>query len=111
MNSNTTSNPNKKRDDKKAGTPTGAMPEACANVHDGKLVSISGNKLVMTSHEGKEYSHTVAGDAKVCCDGTSCKTGDLKVGSQIRLTTKPDDNQIATKVESLNKQAAFAAPC
>lgn len=82
--------------------------EACPNTHDGKVVSISGSKLVMSSHEGKHYSHTVADDAKVCCDGKSCRTQDLKVGHKIRLTTKSDDNKVAIKIESLDKQAEFA---
>jgi hypothetical protein len=82
-------------------------PEACGNTYDGKVVSISGNKLVMSNQEGKEFSHTVAADAKVCCDGTACRTEDLKVGAKIRLTTKADDKHVATKIESLDKQAEF----
>ena len=125
MNTNTT-----KPDDKKLATPavatakpeacattaakseacatTSAKTEACGNTHDGKVVSISGNKLVMSGHDGKEHSHTVAADAKVCCDGTACKAQDLKVGSQIRVTTKTDDKHVATKIESLDKQTKFA---
>lgn len=81
---------------------------ACANTHDGKVVSISGSKLVMSGCDGKEHSHTVATDAKVCCDGTACRTEDLKVGSKIRVTTQTDDKNVATKIESLDKQAKFA---
>lgn len=82
--------------------------ESCGHTHDGKVVSISGNTLVMSGSDGKEHSHTVAADAKVCCDGTACKAQDLKVGSQIRVTTKTDDKQVATKIESLDKQTKFA---
>ncbi len=130
MNANTTTKPGTKTDDKKVATPAGAtakpeacartdgMPEACAtatgkseacaNTHDGKVVSISGNKLVMSGHDGKEHSHTVAAGAKVCCDGTTCRTEDLKVGSKIRVTTQTDDKNVATKIESLDKQSKFA---
>ncbi len=87
---------------------TAGKPEACGNTHDGKFVSISGSKLVMSGQDGKEHSHTVAADAKVCCDGAACGTGDLKVGSQIRVTTQTDDKNVATKIESLDKQAKFA---
>ena len=80
----------------------------CANTHDGQLVSIKGNKLVMSNNESKEYTHTVATDAKVCCDGAACKADDLKVGSKIRLTTKTDDKHVAIKIESLNKKTEFA---
>jgi hypothetical protein len=89
-----------------------AKPEAktasCHNTHDGKLVSIIGNKLVMTSHEGQEYAHTVAADAKVCCDGNVCKSEELKAGSKIRLTTASDDHREAVSIESLDKHVEFA---
>lgn len=117
-------NHNKKPEDKKVAAPVAAIKpavhaatacttptgksEACPNTHDGKVVSISGGKLVMSSHEGKHYSHTVADDAKVCCDGKTCRTEDLKVGHKIRVTTRPDDNKVAIKVESLDKQPEFA---
>ena len=81
---------------------------ACANTHDGKVVSISGSTLVMSGCDGQEHSHTVAADAKVCCDGAACQTEDLKVGSKIRVTTQTDDKNVATKIESLDKQAKFA---
>ncbi len=86
---------------------TTAKPEACGNTHEGKVVSISGNTLVMSGCDGKEHSHTVAADAKVCCDGAACRTADLKVGNRIRVTTQADDKNVATKIESLDKQAEF----
>ena len=87
---------------------TAGKPEACGNTHDGQVVSTSGNELVMTGCDGKEHSHTVAADAKVTCDGTACRTEDLKAGAKIRVTTKTDDKNVATKIESLDKQAKFA---
>ncbi len=87
---------------------TAGKPEACGNTHDGKVVSTSSNKLVMTGCDGKEHSHTVAADAKVTCDGTVCRTEDLKAGAKIRVTTKTDEKNTATKIESLDKQAEFA---
>ena len=129
MNATITTKPGAKMDDKKetCGTATDKSevcatttakseacatstrkPEACANTHDGKVVSISGSKLVMSGQDGKEHSHTVAADAKVCCDGTACRTEDLKVGSKIRVTTQTDDKNVATKIESLDKQSKFA---
>ncbi len=147
MNTNPTTNPSSKMDDKKdakpavaatkptaaaAAAPVAAKPDVCATTpkadacattpksdatskpethcktHDGKVVSIKGDKLVMSNPDGKEHSHTVAADAKVCCDGTSCHTADLKVGSRIRVTSSPDDKHTATKIESLDKNAEFA---
>jgi hypothetical protein len=85
--------------------------EPSSNTFEGKVVSITGGKLVMTNKAGKEYPHTLATDAKLTCDGTVCKAEDLKAGSKIRVTTKPDDQNVATCIESLDKNAAFAQCC
>ena len=110
MNTNPKSDHDKKTEDKKGATPAAAstkpMSKSCT--HDGKIVSVAGNKLVSTCEEGKQHSHTVASDAKVTCDGAVCKTEDLKAGAKIRGTTKPEDKHTATKVESLQKHAEFA---
>jgi hypothetical protein len=50
------------------------MTEACARTHDGKMhdgkvVSVVGDKLTTTCSEGKQHCHTIAKDAKVTCDG------------------------------------------
>jgi hypothetical protein len=113
MNTNSTMNAGKKPDDKKAksSAETAAHPEACARTHDGTVVSITGNKLVMSSHDGKECSHTVASDAKVTCDDVECRTEDLKAGARIRLTTKHDDKSKAIKIEALKKHTEFAKAC
>jgi hypothetical protein len=96
--------------DKKIVVPFGAAPksETFGDFHDGTVVSISGDRLVMASPESKEYSFRVATDAYVCCDGTICPAEDLKVGSRIRVTTKADDINVATKIESLVNQVDFA---
>src|SRR5665213_3503972 len=109
MNPNTKANPVKNQDEKKSAMPVAANTKAdvCAHTHDGKIVSITGSKLVMSRHDGQQCSHTVPADAKVTCDGTACRTEDLKTGAKIRITTKHDDKSVATKIESLNKQAAF----
>ena len=77
--------------------------------HDGVLVSISGDKLVMTAgKEGKEHSHTLARDIKLTLDGKACKAADLKAGAKIRVTTRGGDKQLATQIEGLDKNAEFA---
>ena len=113
MNSKTMTDHDKKTDNKMGTMPAGASTkaDACANTHDGKVVSISGSKLVSSCKDGKEHSHTVAKDAKVTCDGTVCRTEDLKAGAKIRLTTKPDDKNMATRIESLQKHTEFAKTC
>jgi hypothetical protein len=82
--------------------------DPASKTFDGKVVSLTGNKLVMTNEEGKKYSKTLAKDAKLTCDGTDCKAEDLQVGRQIRVTTTKDDRNVATCIESLDKQAEFA---
>lgn len=79
-----------------------------SNTFDGRIVSLIGDKLIMSNTEGKEYSKTLADDAKLTCDGTVCKAEDLKAGHKIRVTTKADDRTVATGIESLNKNAEFA---
>jgi len=70
------------------------------NTHTGKVVSVSGNKLTMTGKDGKEHSHTLADNAKVTCDGKECKLSDLKAGFEVRVTTKDDDKNVATRIEA-----------
>ena len=96
--------------DKKTVIPFGAAPksETFGDFHDGTVVSVTGDRLVMATPEGKEYSFRVATDAFVCCDGVICSAEELKVGSKIRVTTKADDINVATKIESLVHQIDFA---
>jgi len=86
----------------------GIKTEACCHTFDGKVVSMTGDKLVVANKEGKECSHTLAKDAKLRRDGTLCKAADLKAGNKIRVTTKTDDRNVATVIESLDKHTEFA---
>jgi len=61
----------------------------------------------MTGKDGKDHTHTIAADAKLTCDGTICKSEDLKPGMKIRVTTKKADKEVATKIEALDKRAEF----
>ncbi len=75
--------------------------ELFANTHDAKFVSITGNKLVMTGIRGKgEKTCTLTADAEVTCDGTVCKSTDLKPGMRIRVTSESDDPDTAIRVEA-----------
>jgi hypothetical protein len=76
--------------------------------HDGKVVSVTGTKLVMSDLDGKnEHTMTVATDAKITCDAKECKLTDLKAGFKIRVFTKPDDKTMVTRVEALDKNKDF----
>ena len=75
------------------------MKETPAKTHDGKVVSVTGDKITTTCSEGKQHCHTVAKDAKVTCDGQASKAADLKAGTHVRLTRHKDDKNVATSVE------------
>jgi len=86
-----------------------AEKEADVSTHDGKVVSTSGDDLIMTGKDGKEHKHTLTADAKITCDGKICKLADLKAGMKVRVTTKKDDIKTATNVEALDKRDAFVS--
>ena len=88
-----------------------AKKQPSSNVFEGKVVSLTGNKLVMRNKEGTAYSHTLAKDAKLTWDGKACKTEDLKAGTEIRVTTKKDDRNVATGIECLTKNKEATNCC
>lgn len=79
-----------------------------ANTHEGKFVSATSTKLVMTGDDGKEHSHTITDDTKVTCDKKGCKASDLKSGTKIRVTTKKSDEKAVTCIEAIVKDDDFA---
>lgn len=79
-----------------------------ANTFDGKVVSMQGSQLVMSSADGKEHTHTVGKEAKLTCDGQTCKAEEVKPGSRVRVTTHATDRNVATCVEALKKNTEFA---
>ncbi|MGD9858171.1 MAG: hypothetical protein AB7U20_24775 [Planctomycetaceae bacterium] len=88
-----------------------AAPGAEEPTHDGQVVSVTSDKLVMTTkggQDGKEHSHTLAATAKVTLDGKTCKLADLKPGTKIRVTTQADDETVATHIEAINRLETFA---
>ena len=81
------------------------MTETCTKTHDGKthdgkVVSVVGDKLTTTCSEGKQHCYTLVKDAKVTCDGKASKAADLKAGTCVRVITHKDDKSVATAVES-----------
>lgn len=76
---------------------------------DGTVVGVSGDKLTMTSKEGKEQSHPLATNVKVTCDGKTCTAADLKAGMRIRVTTDVAAPHAAARIEALDKDVAFVS--
>ena len=65
-----------------------ASVEAAADksTHEGTVVSVTGNKLVMTT-AGKEHSHVIEPDTKITLDRKPAQLEDLKPGMHIKVTT------------------------
>ncbi len=49
----------------------------------------------------------LAPGAQITCDNVVCKLEDLKAGMRIRVTTKKDDMQTATRIEAVDQNAGF----
>jgi hypothetical protein len=77
--------------------------------HDGKLVSVTSDKLVMTGKDGNERSHTLARNVRVTVDGRVCQPADLKSGTKIRVTTRNAEQPLVIRIEGFDKDPAFAA--
>ena len=76
------------------------MIESPAKTHDGKVVSVAGDKLTTTCGDGKQHCHTIAKEAKVTCEGHVSKATDLKAGTCVRVTSQKDDKNVAMAVDS-----------
>jgi uncharacterized OB-fold protein len=77
------------------------MLAARTNTFEGKVVRVAGNKLVTTSPDASEHTHTVAADAKVTALGKAAKTEDLKAGMHVRVTTKASDKDLVTHIDAV----------
>ena len=96
-----------------AGAWATAQEKGQGNTHEGTVVSVKGDKLVMKSkaepgQEAREHTHMLAPGAKITCDGKACKLDDLRAGQKVRVTTKAGDQTVATRVEALDKQRTFS---
>jgi hypothetical protein len=91
-------------------SPKLATREADIATHDGTVVSITGDKLVMTNMEGIEHSHALMADAKLTLDGRACTAADLKPRTRIRVTLQSDAPHAAIRVEAIDKNPKFASP-
>jgi hypothetical protein len=92
-----------------AGMPLMAQDKDKGATHEGTVVSVSANKIVMKGKDdATEHTHTLAADAKITCDDRACKLDELKPGQKVRVTTKKGDKTIATKIEALDKNKEFS---
>jgi hypothetical protein len=91
-----------------AAMPTLALADDKANgeTHEGKIVKIEKDQLVMTDRAGKEHTHKLTRDVKLRLDNKDIQftdISDLKPNMKIRVTTKKGDPKTVLKVEALSK--------
>jgi hypothetical protein len=91
-----------------AGPSASIAAETGATTHDGKVVSATAEKLVMTGKDGNEHVHVLMPDCKVCLDGKAIKSENLKAGMKIRVTIKSDNKDVACRIEALENNATFS---
>lgn len=56
-----------------------------------------------------KYSHDLTSKAKVTLDGKVCKAAELKPDTRIRVTIHEGDKNGVTRIEGLDKSAAFTS--
>jgi hypothetical protein len=74
--------------------------------HEGKIVRIDKDQLVMTDQAGKEHTHRLNKDVKLRLDNkdvTFTDINDFKAGMKVRVTTKKGDPNTLLKIEALTK--------
>ena len=84
-----------------------ASREENETTHDGRFVSLSKEKFVASSPDGQKRTHALGKETIVFCDGRACKLGDLEAGMKIRVTTRASDEDIATRIEALDRHLNF----
>jgi len=92
-----------------AGANALAAADEKSNTHEGKVVSITSDELVMTDNEGQTHAHKVTADAKLTLDGKACKAADLAPGTKIRVTTDERDTSDRPQIEALDENAEFTS--
>ena len=93
---------------KTPANPDDAVRQSEIRTHDGKMVSLAADKLVMTeSSDSKQHSHALTAGVKITCDGKACQRDDLRAGMKVRVTTKQDDQQTVTRIDALDQQNEF----
>jgi hypothetical protein len=76
------------------------------DTHDGKIVRINKDQLVMTDLAGKEHQHKLTQDVKLRLDNkdvTLTDIGDFKAGMKVRVTLKKGAATTVLKIEALSK--------
>ena len=87
-----------------AGSAVGQAVEE--TMHEGTVVSISGNTLVMADLGGKQAQYHVADSAQVTINGNLAKLSDLKPRMRIRvMTNKVGEVTVINTVDDVKRTA------
>jgi len=80
-------------------TATHGEHEAPTEAHCGRIITMAGDRLVTKSDTNGEHWHTIAHDVQVTRDGKPCRLDDLKLGVNVRVFTRHDDETTAIGIE------------
>lgn len=83
-----------------------AWAEDRTETHQGSVISVTGKELHMRNTNGTEYTHLLAPNAMVFCDGKVCKLSDLKPGMHIWVTTLASNLKTAVNVQAQTRYVA-----
>jgi uncharacterized protein (TIGR03000 family) len=78
--------------------------------HDGRVVRIADNQLVMKGLDEKEHKHVISPGAQITIDNTISKLSKLEnltSGMQVRVTTKNSSMETALRVEAIERNVNF----
>jgi hypothetical protein len=87
-----------------AAMPSLALAEDKDQTHEGKIVKITKDELVMTGKDGKEHTHKLAATTKLRLDNKDVQAADIadfKKDMKVRVSINPTTKAV-TKVEALS---------
>jgi len=72
-----------------------------SETHQGKVLAAGAGKLTMEDTMAKmQYTHEVASNADIMCEGKKCGLSDVKMGDMVQVTIdKQGDKTVFTKIE------------
>lgn len=78
-----------------------ALPAMAKDIHTGKIVFASGNKLVITDVDEVNETFVVAENAKITRNGKEASLTDLAVDDAVKVTSsEKDGKKIATAIDA-----------
>jgi len=78
--------------------------EAAAGSQLGRIVTITGDRIVTKSASNGERVHNLARDVRVTRDGKPCRIDDLKLGVSVRVTVRKDDEMTAIGIDCIPRE-------